>query len=318
MLLVTVVCMLVLKLSGLHPLPVRHWLGVTWSQRRWLLLRGACGTATVGLNIASLGFLDIADANALNFTWPVFGFILSWALLGESASIRELIGLCGAVVGSILVARPPFIFGAVGAVPISGAGLAIALTGASTMGATVVMIRMLAGKLHWTVVIVYQCLGQVLFAPIAMAVLNSTPIFSGPIFGYAFATGCLASAHQILLTKGLAKARVGPSAAMQSTFPLASFLLQKFVTPEDELEPLSMAGALVIVVSVVVILVSKRQAAPAAASKHLVGAVHSSEDPAWVTATPQSELQMQSQPQATNQVGILTREIATPHRVGIQ
>ena len=88
MLLVTLLSMLTLHARGEHPMPVRHWLGVTWSQRRWLLARAVVGTTTVGLNIASLQYLVISDANALNFTWPVFAVLVSFAVLGES--VRRL------------------------------------------------------------------------------------------------------------------------------------------------------------------------------------------------------------------------------------
>ena len=101
-----------------------------------------------------------------------------------------------------------------------------------------------------------------------------------PILGYSLLCGALASMHQMLLTKGLAKERVGPAAAMQSTFVLASFLLQLIVTPDDHLAPLSLCGALVIVASVVLILATKR-AGGGGGSTMLRAGQGGSDDPKW-------------------------------------
>ena len=305
---ISLVSMVVLRASGMHPLPVRHWLGVSWPQRGWLVLRALAGTATVGLSIASLEFLVISDANALNFVWPVFAVVVSYAVLRERVRRIELVGVFGAVLGSVLVARPSFLFGLQDA-PVDPTGVAIALTGAFTMGWTVILIRKLAGQLHWTVVVLFQCLGQVVLFPLVLLVLRDPLHSSGEILFWSAATGVLASCHQILLTKGLARERVGPAAAMQSTFVLASFVLQLIATPEDGIEPLSLAGALVIASSVVLILASKKpptrasssscscsssssaaealaSAACTAASRARAAkraAPHASEDPAWVT-----------------------------------
>ena len=46
--------MLGMRASGVHPHPVRHWLGASSYQRRWLLLRTVVSVVTVGLSTASL------------------------------------------------------------------------------------------------------------------------------------------------------------------------------------------------------------------------------------------------------------------------
>lgn len=74
---------------------------------------------------------------------------------------------------------------------------------------------------------------------------------------------------------------------MRSTFVLASFVLQLVVTPEDGLGALSLTGALCIVVSVVLILATKRPPATATATAPVlakVGAAGRSDDPAWLDA----------------------------------
>ena len=49
---------------------------------------------------------------------------------------------------------------------------------------------------------------------------------------------------------------------MQATFVLTSFGLQAVFTPEDVMEPIAVAGAVVIVLSVAIILGSKRPPPP--------------------------------------------------------
>lgn len=128
MLSVVVAAKLVLRARGSHPLPVRHWLGVSCPQVRLLLARAACGSASVMLSFGSLQFLPIADANALCFLWPVFALIASACLLREGVRKVEAIGLVGAIAGSVCVARPSFLFGgALVTQPISPIGVVLAL-----------------------------------------------------------------------------------------------------------------------------------------------------------------------------------------------
>lgn len=112
-------------------------------------------------------------------------------------------------------------------------------------------------------VLVWQTIAQVTLSPLAMLVLGHASNVTAGIIGYSILTGALASVHQILLTKGLARERVGPASAMQSTMVLASFGLQAALTPDDVLEPLAVVGALAIAASVAVILTARGTAAPA-------------------------------------------------------
>ena len=273
MTLVAVASMLILRACRAHPLPVRHWLGVDWQQRRWLVLRGCFGSTSVCLSFASLHFLPISDANALTFTWPAFALVASWLLLRERTRVIEIVGLAGTFAGTILVARPTMLFGAreVALPPSAVPGVLFALIGACTTGITIVLIRKLVKSLHWTVVLIYQTIGQMLLAPIAMLCLGTPPVLTPTILAYGVATGALASVHQILLAKGLALTRVGPAGATQSTYVLASFGLQAVVTPADALEPISVAGALIIVAAVSVILGCKKPPAPAALATTATG-----------------------------------------------
>ena len=69
--------------------------------------------------------------------------------------------------------------------------------------------------------------------------------------------GSAAFLAQMLLTVGLSMERVGPASAMRSVNVLASFVLQRVVTPNEPVQPLSVLGALIISGSVVAILLGR-------------------------------------------------------------
>ena len=256
MTLIAVSNMIVMRARGKHPLPVRHWLGSTCSQRGWLVLRGCCGATTVLLSLASLEHLSVGDANALTFTWPLFSVAFASCLLGERLRAVEAVGLVGAVGGSVVVARPPVIFGGADADAPSALGVALALASAVGVALTVCLIRKLVSaiRIHWTVVLLYQTIAQSVLSPLAMLALGQRAVLNPTIAVHVVLTGLLAAVHQTALTIGLGAERIGPAAAVQSTFVLASFILQPLLTPEDTVHGLSVAGAGVITASVVLVL----------------------------------------------------------------
>lgn len=69
--------------------------------------------------------------------------------------------------------------------------------------------------------------------------------------------GSVAFLAQMLLTVGLSMERVGPASAMRSVNLLAAFVLQRVVTPNEPVQPLSVLGALIISGSVVAILLGR-------------------------------------------------------------
>lgn len=69
--------------------------------------------------------------------------------------------------------------------------------------------------------------------------------------------GSAAFLAQMLLTVGLSMERVGPASAMRSVNVLAAFVLQRVVTPNEPVQPLSVLGALIISGSVVAILLGR-------------------------------------------------------------
>lgn len=255
----TAASFLLLHARGTHPLPVRHWLGVTCSQRLWLLLRACMGFGGIAFYMLSLERLPMGDASALGFVAPIVSTSVAWLTMGEQCPGRTEMGaLFGTIVGIVFVARPPALFGDHATGSADAAGVAFALASALTAGLALVLIRKLAKSLHWTVVLIYQAMGQAVFAGLAM-----------PLVGRAWRApdslnllvmvlgGSAAFLAQISLTVGLSTERVGPASAMRSVNVLAAFCFQFVITPYEPVQPLSVFGSLIITGSIVAVMLRR-------------------------------------------------------------
>ena len=82
-------------------------------RRAWidLLLRSAFGTCGIFANFYAISHIPVGDAMALNKTAPFFTLVLSWFLLGERVTARQLLCVAGAFGGAMLVVKPSFASG---------------------------------------------------------------------------------------------------------------------------------------------------------------------------------------------------------------
>lgn len=138
----TAASFLLLSARGAHPLPARHWLGVTCSQRLWLLLRAFMGFFGIGFYMLGLERLPMGDASALGFVSPIVSTSVAWLTMGEQCPGRTEMGaLFSTLVGIVLVARPPALFGDHTDGSVDPLGVALALASALTAGLAIVLIR---------------------------------------------------------------------------------------------------------------------------------------------------------------------------------
>jgi drug/metabolite transporter (DMT)-like permease len=80
-----------LHARGEHPLPVRHWLGVSWAQRKWLVARALVGFAGIGFGFSAIQRIPLGDASALSFVSPSVSVAVAWLTLGEAVGRAELL-----------------------------------------------------------------------------------------------------------------------------------------------------------------------------------------------------------------------------------
>ncbi|KIL58810.1 hypothetical protein M378DRAFT_15276 [Amanita muscaria Koide BX008] len=79
-----------------------------------LTFRGLVGYIGIFGPYYALQYLPLTDAVALTFLTPLFTAILGALLLKEKFGIKEASGAMISLIGAILIARPPFIFGTAG------------------------------------------------------------------------------------------------------------------------------------------------------------------------------------------------------------
>ena len=90
-----------------------HGMSLPSGRRAWmdLFLRSAFGTCGIFMNFYAISHIPVGDAMALNKTAPFFTLVLSWFLLGERVTARQLLCVAGAFVGAMLVVKPSFASG---------------------------------------------------------------------------------------------------------------------------------------------------------------------------------------------------------------
>lgn len=138
----TALSFLLLRARGTHPLPMRHWLGVSSSQRLWLCLRACLGFCGIGLAMLSLERLPMGDASALSFVSPIVSTTVAWLTMGEKCpASTEMGALLGTLVGIVLVARPSALFGEDANGGTDPLGVLLALSSAIAAGLAIVLIR---------------------------------------------------------------------------------------------------------------------------------------------------------------------------------
>ena len=241
--------------------------GIFGTSRRMLGLlfaRAIIGFGGIGFAFASMELLPLGDASALMFISPIVSTLVAWRCLGETIGRVEVAAMAGAIVGVVLVARPPALgFDRSVHGESDPLGVVLALSSAACAGCAIVLIRALAKQLHWSIVLLWQAMGQLLLSRlVVMPVLGRRWIWPRSEDAALMSLGgALAFVAQMMMTKGLSIAKVGPVTSIRTTNVLAAFLLQALVTAEP-VRPLSAVGAVAISSSVVLILLNARRRAP--------------------------------------------------------
>ncbi len=100
------------------------------------LARGITGAGFVMFFFPGVALMEVADAQALTFTAPLFGMVLAMLFLGESFRINRVFALVGGFVGALIVIRPGFQEISIGALLVLCSSLSAAGSGVLTKFAT--------------------------------------------------------------------------------------------------------------------------------------------------------------------------------------
>ena len=167
--------------------------------REWgdMLFRCVFGTVGIVTNFYALSFISVGDSMALNKTAPFFTLLISWILLGQRMSIRQILCVTGAFFGALAVIKPgsgmftgPALWGLAGGL---GAGAAYAFLhklGRAGIDSSFII-------LFFSVFSCVACIPFVLFEPAPMSWLQTAVLLAagasaavgqfGITLGYKFA-----------------------------------------------------------------------------------------------------------------------------------
>lgn len=163
-------------------------------------VRSLAGTAAMLCTFYAYTHLPLGDASTLIYMVPVWVTLLSWPLLGErpTARIIQAVGVC--LLGVVLIARPHFREGGLGAV---------AALSSSFFTATVMMsLKRLQRIDPRAVVVHFALLSTLAFAVLAAASAEAREGLSAvdlPTFALLVGVGLVGTSGQIALTRAFAE-----------------------------------------------------------------------------------------------------------------
>lgn len=233
-----------LRRAGLSPVGNRQGL---------LVVRGLLGFCALMCLYTALPRLPLAEATLIQYMNPILVTVLAIPLLGERVGRASLLALGVAFGGLLLVAKPALLFGADQALDPVGVGLG--LTAALLSSLAYISVRKLVETEERMVIVLYFPLVS---APAAL--LLTLGVYTPPTLGEWGLLGLIAvftQLGQVFLTRGLSHEKAGRA----TTVGYAQVLFAAgwgALLFGDLPDAWSLAGALLILVAVVVIARSKR------------------------------------------------------------
>lgn len=205
-------------------------------RKKFLFLRGViAGTASIAFFKAIMAKVTLATATTLLFSYPIFATILSWIVLQERLSVREIIMVFLAFIGIAIILQPQRAF-------IEGEWWA--LLAAICAGSGVVLLRWLRIKETTFSIYFYHCLSvMVITLPGIIHLSFSAIFFSWPfVLGFAVAgvTG------QLLMNYGYKFCKVTLGGVVGMTEVLFSVIWGIIIFNEKLRSNLFLGGALVL------------------------------------------------------------------------
>lgn len=110
-----------------------------------LATRGLLGFGALTCFYYSLVSLPLAEATVIQYMNPVFTGLLAAVALGERFSPADLFATLLSLLGVTLVARPAFVFGAIGHAPLPAVAVGVAVLGSILSAAAYVAVRKARG-----------------------------------------------------------------------------------------------------------------------------------------------------------------------------
>lgn len=227
-----------------------------WGNRKGLLVwRGLMGFAALSCFFYAIIHLPLADATVIQYTNPVFTAWLGWLLLDESLSPSEAVLSGAGLLGVLLIARPTLIFG--GAARLDPLAVAVGVAGALFSAAAYVSVRRLSRTEHPMIIVFYFTLVTVPASLPGLALHAVMPTLHE--LGLLIGVGVAAVLGQVYLTRGLQNERAGRATAI-GYVQIVFAAIWGVLVFHDYPDQLSLAGAALVLVSVIVLARRRRDA----------------------------------------------------------
>ena len=131
----------------------RHRLSPWGNDKKRLVLRGVLGTGGLACFFYAVTVLPLAEVTVIHYLNPVLTAVLAALLPREPIGLRLVTALVIAILGTVLVAQPPFLFGGASDLPLPG--VLAALGGATFSAGAYVTVRRVTQTDHPLVVVFY-------------------------------------------------------------------------------------------------------------------------------------------------------------------
>jgi len=239
--------------------------------RTLLVVRGITGFFGLWVLYWSLQYLSVADATVLTDLTPLTTAVAGCLLLKEGYSMKQAVAAVGSLLGVVLIARPPFLFGSVGADPhghhlpeVTPAQRLVAVGACmiSVLGSTgaYTSIRAIGKRAHPMHVMTFFSLWSTIIAALGMVVAK-IPVVYPKSWTWAlllFMIGVFGFIAQTLLTLGLQREAVSRGVIGVYVQVLFAVVLERLlfgVTPSL----LSVLGAAIIISSAICVVLTKQK-----------------------------------------------------------
>lgn len=183
--------------------------GLRGKEPRLLLLRGVLGFGGLSCFYYAVVHLPLADATVIHFMNPVFTAFIAAMWLGERVGVKEALLVLVSLMGVVVVARPGYLTGGSGALPVFP--VLVGVCGAVLSAAAYVAVRRLRGEAPMLIVFWFACVSTVLALPL-VALDPSLPA-AGTLL-VLLGVGVATHLGQVFVTWGFRLERAGRASAV--------------------------------------------------------------------------------------------------------
>ncbi|XP_042192552.1 solute carrier family 35 member G1 isoform X1 [Callorhinchus milii] len=222
-------------------------------QRCYLYLRGFLGASAMILLFYAIQHMPLADATVIAFSNSIFVGIFAWMFLKERCTIWQPIFTIFILIGVILIARPPFLFGShIPGIEVNYTehikGTFAAFGSALCAAISMIVIRKMGKSVHCFISIWYFSVIGCIECVIVVSIIQEWRLpYCGKDRVFLLIIGLFGVVGQVLFTKALQIEKAGPAALMKTMEVVMAFILQYFFLNRSPTW-LSLGGALCVIV----------------------------------------------------------------------